>query len=683
MRIPLRRIANYILLFIMIQVLCAAVHSSASAFSFSSDLVQFERAKDYFKKGVHFFNKYQYLAAVEFFRNAVSAYPDYNTAREYLARSYKYAGFTDEALKEWESLSNINTENVYIRNKIDTIRFRSARGSLETDFSRLILSEEYVSGLLKRFRFPAPVDIAVDGEKNLYVTSFSGGKVSKFDSNGRGLSTFSPTLTSKIYGIDSRGSVLAVTDFKYDTVYILDHNFNIKKKFGGTGKGEGQFHGPEGVAIDHKGNVYVVDAGNHRVQKFDDAGNFILKFGRHGEYEGQFDNPTDVCIHGNRVYVTDTGNNRIAAFDDSGNFIKNITRQNLVMPRGISAFRNTLLVSDETRGLFFYDLHTGKSRWFRSWEGGKKRFAKLFTTTSDRDGLLYCLDHLYEKVFVFSPPEITYTNLDVEVTSIETRDYPTVAVYLNIRDRGGKPVYALKRENFRVSEDNAVVTRLNVDYMRTRNPSVSMVLCVDRSTQSKGFHNELPWVSEFILRKMRVNDKIKVLNFNRDFWTGNAFDWSRRRTLKALQERRYGQGQDTGAVLYNAISDLIPSLSRRAVVLLTSGSVSPDSFNRYTSKYIIEYARNHYIPIHIITFNPADEELERIAGETGGKLLRASNAAGLNSLYDEIKRGEEYRYMLLYHSFKMPTFKGWWTDLKINIDYKGQRGYEWGGYFVP
>lgn len=683
MGIPLRRIANYILIFVMIQVLCAVIHSSASAFSFSSDLVQFERAKDYFRKGEHYFNRYRYLAAVEFFRNAVSAYPDYNTAREYLARSYKYAGFTDEALKEWESLSNINTENVYIRNKIDTIRFRSARGSLVADFSRLVLSEEYVSGLLKRFRFPAPVDIAIDRDKNLYVTSFSSGKVSKFDPNGRGLTTFSPTLSSKIYGIDSYRDSLAVTDFKHNTVYILDHNFNVKKKFGGTGSGEGYFHGPEGVAIDRKGNVYVVDTGNHRVQKFDDGGNFILKFGRYGEYEGHLDNPTDVCVHENRVYVTDTGNNRIVCFDDSGNFLKNIKQRNLSQPRGISVFKNTLLVSDETRGLLFYDLHTGKASWFRSWESGKKGFARLFSTSSDRDGLLYCLDHLYEKVFVFSPPEITYTNLDVEVTSIETRDYPTVAVYMNIRGRGGEPVYALKRENFRITEDNAVVTRINVDYMRNRYPSVSMVLCVDRSPANKGFHGELPWVSEFILRKMRRNDKIKVLNFNRDFWTGNPFDWSRRRTLKALRERRYGQGQDIGAVLYNAISDLLPSLSRRAVVLLTPGSVGQDSFTRYSSKYIIEYARSHYIPVHIITFNPADEELERIAGETGGKLYRASNAAGLNSIYDEIKRSEEYRYVLLYHSYKMPTFKGWWTDLKINIDYKGQRGYEWGGYFVP
>ncbi len=683
MRIPLRKIANYILLFVMIQVLCAAVHSSASAFSFSGDLVQFERAKDYFRKGVHYFNKYQYLAAVEFFRNAVSAYPDYNTAREYLARSYKYAGFTDEALKEWESLSNINTENVYIRNKIDTIRFRSARGSLVTDFSRLILSEEYVSALLKRFRFPAPVDLAIDRDKNLYITSFSSGKVSKFDPNGRGLTTFSPTLSSKIYGIDSSRDVLAVTDFTHNTVYLMDHNFSVRRKFGGSGNGDGNFHGPEGVTIDGKGNVYVVDTGNHRVQKFDDAGNFILKFGQHGEYEGELDNPTDVCVHENRVYVTDTGNNRVVCFDDSGNFIKNITSPKLMRPRGISVYKSTLLVSDESRGLLFYELHSGRGSWFRKWEGGRKQFAKLFSTTSDRDGLLYCLDHMYEKVFVFSPPEITYTNLDVEVTSIETGDYPTVAVYLNIRGRGGKPVYALKRENFRITEDNAAITRINVDYMRTRNPSVSMVLCVDRSPANKGYHNELPWVSEFILRKMRKNDTIKVLNFNRDFWTGNSFDWSRRRTLKALRERRYGQGQDIGAVLYNAISDLLPSLRRRAVVLLTAGTVSPDSFSRYSSKYIIEYARSHYIPIHIITFNPADQELERIAGETGGKLLRASNVAGLNSLYNEIKRSEEYRYVLLYHSYKMPTFKGWWTDLKINIDYKGQRGYEWGGYFVP
>lgn len=48
---------------------------------------------------------------------------------------------------------------------------------------------------------------------------------------------------------------------------------------GSTGSGPGQFDRPEGLEIDSEGNLYVVDFDNHRVQKFDAEGNFILMFG--------------------------------------------------------------------------------------------------------------------------------------------------------------------------------------------------------------------------------------------------------------------------------------------------------------------------------------------------------------------------------------------------------------------
>jgi len=37
---------------------------------------------------------------------------------------------------------------------------------------------------------------------------------------------------------------------------------------GQWGTGEGQFNGPQGLAIDSSANVYVADTGNNRIQKF-------------------------------------------------------------------------------------------------------------------------------------------------------------------------------------------------------------------------------------------------------------------------------------------------------------------------------------------------------------------------------------------------------------------------------
>lgn len=40
---------------------------------------------------------------------------------------------------------------------------------------------------------------------------------------------------------------------------------------------------PVSIAVDNSGFVFVVDAGNHRIQKFDSNGNFVLQWGTQGQ----------------------------------------------------------------------------------------------------------------------------------------------------------------------------------------------------------------------------------------------------------------------------------------------------------------------------------------------------------------------------------------------------------------
>ena len=83
---------------------------------------------------------------------------------------------------------------------------------------------------------------------------------------------------------------------------------------GRPGQGAGQFLQPVGLALDHRGILYVADAGNNRVQAIDTEGNFIAEFGNRGWRVGEFDLPTDVAINFHRteiLYIVDTGNNRV------------------------------------------------------------------------------------------------------------------------------------------------------------------------------------------------------------------------------------------------------------------------------------------------------------------------------------------------------------------------------------
>ncbi|MCL2155846.1 MAG: VWA domain-containing protein, partial [Leptospirales bacterium] len=191
------------------------------------------------------------------------------------------------------------------------------------------------------------------------------------------------------------------------------------------------------------------------------------------------------------------------------------------------------------------------------------------------------------------------------------------------------------------------------------------------------------WFAEFILKSIKTNDRVKLINFNDEVWVGNNFDWSRRRTLSAIEKNEYKSGKHTGAALYQSITDLIHRPDRRCVVLITDGSVGEDSFRQYSTATIINYAKEHYIPIYIISIKNPDQEIVRISAETGGKLIRPSEINSLRKIYSDIKSSEEYRYVLVYNTYKLPSFTGWWADVKLEVKYKGQIGHEWGGYFVP
>ncbi|HET7454132.1 MAG TPA: 6-bladed beta-propeller [Solirubrobacterales bacterium] len=92
--------------------------------------------------------------------------------------------------------------------------------------------------------------------------------------------------------------------------------------FGSNGSANGQLKSPGDVAVDPQGNLWVVDKSNNRIQKFDQAGNFLAKFGSLGAGDGQFNRPTSIALAANGdLLVTDAGNARVQRFNSLGVFV--------------------------------------------------------------------------------------------------------------------------------------------------------------------------------------------------------------------------------------------------------------------------------------------------------------------------------------------------------------------------
>jgi|GEM_PF-2656717 len=67
---------------------------------------------------------------------------------------------------------------------------------------------------------------------------------------------------------------------------------------------EGTLSGPPSISVDRWGNIYILDAGNYRIQKYDSKGKFLSSIGIDA---GKRRSGSDFCIdkHGN-IYILDT-----------------------------------------------------------------------------------------------------------------------------------------------------------------------------------------------------------------------------------------------------------------------------------------------------------------------------------------------------------------------------------------
>ncbi len=104
-------------------------------------------------------------------------------------------------------------------------------------------------------------------------------------------------------------------------------SFGFLASWGTPGRGAGALNGPDNVAVDLRGDVYVADRDNNRVEKFTARGGFVAALGRNagdgsaGVGNGEFDHPRGVATDGlGDLYVADSRNNRVEKFGSDGRF---------------------------------------------------------------------------------------------------------------------------------------------------------------------------------------------------------------------------------------------------------------------------------------------------------------------------------------------------------------------------
>jgi sugar lactone lactonase YvrE len=85
------------------------------------------------------------------------------------------------------------------------------------------------------------------------------------------------------------------------------------------------FYMPSTIGVDGTGSLFVLDTGNHRIQKFGPDGKYLATYGRQGQGPGEFYFPAWLAVDAQGfLYVSDPNNQRIQVLTPDGKDHKTI-----------------------------------------------------------------------------------------------------------------------------------------------------------------------------------------------------------------------------------------------------------------------------------------------------------------------------------------------------------------------
>jgi DNA-binding beta-propeller fold protein YncE len=195
-------------------------------------------------------------------------------------------------------------------------------------------------------QFAAPTGVGVaDDNGDIYVTDRLLNQVFVFNKKGKLKKSFYMHLPLMPQVVKDR---VYITTF--GTIFITDRNGKVVQKYGSRGRNPGQFDFPNGIAVDKKGNMFISDLNNLRVQALTKDGEIIWIQGTPPTdlmaSSRRFGLPAGIAIdEKQRLYLVDAFHNSIVVLDNKGNQIAELGEKGsedgqFFQPAGIAYFGN-------------------------------------------------------------------------------------------------------------------------------------------------------------------------------------------------------------------------------------------------------------------------------------------------------------------------------------------------------
>ncbi len=275
-----------------------------------------------------------------------------------------------------------------------------------------------------------------------------------------------------------------------------------------------------------------------------------------------------------------------------------------------------------------------------------------------------------------------------------------VNLFATVRDKNKRIMGDLKKEDFRISEDNQ--EQKVAFFSKEVSMPITLALLLDTSGSEQNMLGAIQdGAMSFLSRVLRKGDEALVMSFDLDVDLLSDFTDDRAQLDRAIRRARINAGgpmvtpgtiPTRGAIgtdfydaVYLACGDkLSTEAGRKAIVVLTD---AVDNGSRVRVEEAIEAAQRTDTVVHVLlVYDPREGNnagvAKKMADETGGRMIPVNSEKHLNEAFDQISQELRSQYTLGYYPSNSAR-DGKFRKLKVETTDHELKVLTRKGYYAP
>jgi len=287
-----------------------------------------------------------------------------------------------------------------------------------------------------------------------------------------------------------------------------------------------------------------------------------------------------------------------------------------------------------------------------------------------------------------TPPAAPTRPQDEQTISVEVN---LVNIPVSVADKKGKFVTNLKKEDFKVFEDERAQTITNFSSESNLPLTIALLVDTSGSIRDKLRFEEEAAIEFFYSTLQRGKDKALVISFDSGVDLLQDFTDDPEKLADKIRKIRAGGGTSLYDAIYLAVNQKLTGQNgRRVIILITDGD---DNSSRVSLTETLEAAQRNEVTLYAISTNSTaffgskeqergDKTLKKLAEETGGKAFFPLKIQDLASSFLDIHDELRSQYQIGYRPLNA-KLDGTFRRIRVDVSDKRYKARARSGYYMP